>query len=43
MSAAESLLLGIDGGGTTTEAWLALTGGRVVGRGKAGPSNAKAV
>lgn len=43
MSATDPLLLGIDGGGTTTEAWLALPGGRVVGRGRAGPSNAKAV
>jgi N-acetylglucosamine kinase-like BadF-type ATPase len=36
-------LLGIDGGGTTTEAWLAELGCRVLGRGSAGPSNAKAV
>jgi N-acetylglucosamine kinase-like BadF-type ATPase len=36
-------LLGVDGGGTTTEAWLAEPGGRVCGRGTAGPSNAKAV
>ena len=36
-------LLGVDGGGTSTEAWLAEPGGRVLGRGKAGPSNAKAV
>lgn len=36
-------LLGVDGGGTTTEAWLALPGCRVLGRGKSGPSNAKAV
>jgi N-acetylglucosamine kinase-like BadF-type ATPase len=36
-------LLGIDGGGTTTEAWLAEPGGHVLGRGIAGPSNAKAV
>ena len=36
-------LLGIDGGGTTTEAWLAEPGGHVLGRGTAGPSNAKAV
>ncbi len=37
------LLLGVDGGGTTTEAWLAEPGGKLVGRGTAGPSNAKAV
>jgi N-acetylglucosamine kinase-like BadF-type ATPase len=36
-------LLGVDGGGTATEAWLALPGGDVLGRGIAGPSNAKAV
>jgi N-acetylglucosamine kinase-like BadF-type ATPase len=36
-------LLGVDGGGTTTEAWLAEPGCRVLGRGKSGPSNAKAV
>ena len=36
-------LLGIDGGGTTTEAWLAEPGCNVLGRGTAGPSNAKAV
>ena len=36
-------LLGIDGGGTTTEAWLTEPGCRVLGRGTAGPSNAKAV
>ncbi len=36
-------LLGVDGGGTTTEAWLSEPGCRVVGRGKSGPSNAKAV
>ena len=43
MSPSEPLLLGIDGGGTSTDAWLALPGGRVLGRGRAGPSNAKAV
>ena len=37
------LLLGVDGGGTTTEAWLAEPGGKVIGHGTAGPSNAKAV
>jgi N-acetylglucosamine kinase-like BadF-type ATPase len=36
-------LLGVDGGGTSTEAWLAEPGGRVLGRGVSGPSNAKAV
>jgi len=36
-------LLGVDGGGTTTEAWLAEPGGCILGRGMAGPSNAKAV
>jgi N-acetylglucosamine kinase-like BadF-type ATPase len=40
---ASTRLLGIDGGGTTTEAWLAEPGCRVLGRGTAGPSNAKAV
>jgi len=34
-------LLGVDGGGTATEAWLAAPGGDVLGRGTAGPSNAK--
>jgi N-acetylglucosamine kinase-like BadF-type ATPase len=36
-------LLGVDGGGTATEAWLAEPGCRVLGQGTAGPSNAKAV
>jgi N-acetylglucosamine kinase-like BadF-type ATPase len=36
-------LLGIDGGGTTTEAWLAEPGCHVLGRGTGGPSNAKSV
>jgi N-acetylglucosamine kinase-like BadF-type ATPase len=36
-------LLGIDGGGTSTEAWLAQPGCHVLGRGTAGPSNAKAI
>jgi N-acetylglucosamine kinase-like BadF-type ATPase len=36
-------LLGIDGGGTSTIAWLADLEGRVLGRGRAGPSNYKAV
>jgi N-acetylglucosamine kinase-like BadF-type ATPase len=39
----DTLLLGVDGGGTSTVAWLAAPGGKVLGRGKAGPSNAKAV
>lgn len=39
----EALLLGIDGGGTSTAAWLADAEGRVLGRGEAGPSNVKAV
>ena len=37
------LFLGVDGGGTSTIAWLGTSGSRVLGRGKAGPSNAKAV
>jgi N-acetylglucosamine kinase-like BadF-type ATPase len=36
-------LMGVDGGGTATEAWLAEPGLRVLGRGTSGPSNAKAV
>lgn len=36
-------LLGIDGGGTSTTAWLADAEGNVVGRGVAGPSNIKAI
>ena len=36
-------LLGIDGGGTSTIAWLADSKGRVLGRGHAGPSNLKTV
>ncbi len=36
-------LLGVDGGGTSTIAWLADAEGRVLGRGRAGPSNIKAV
>ena len=43
MDAKSDLILGIDGGGTSTEAWLAERGGEVVGRGRAGPSNVKAV
>jgi N-acetylglucosamine kinase-like BadF-type ATPase len=37
-----AVLLGVDGGGTSTLAWLADEGGKVLGRGRAGPSNAKA-
>jgi N-acetylglucosamine kinase-like BadF-type ATPase len=40
---ASPALLGVDGGGTSTLAWLADADGRVLGRGRAGPSNAKAV
>jgi N-acetylglucosamine kinase-like BadF-type ATPase len=40
---AEPLLLGVDGGGTSTDARLALRDGRIIGVGKAGPSNAKTV
>ncbi|MDR3636587.1 MAG: BadF/BadG/BcrA/BcrD ATPase family protein [Isosphaeraceae bacterium] len=36
-------LLGIDGGGTSTVAWLAEADGNVLGRGLAGPSNPKAI
>ena len=37
------LVIGVDGGGTSTVAWVADAGGTVLGRGTAGPSNAKAV
>ena len=37
------LVLGVDGGGTSTVALLALPKGEPIGRGVAGPSNAKAV
>lgn len=37
------LVLGVDGGGTSTIAWLADRDGRVLGHARAGPSNAKAV
>jgi N-acetylglucosamine kinase-like BadF-type ATPase len=44
MSAAgRAEILGVDGGGTSTVAWLADGAGRVLGRGRAGPSNVKAV
>src|SRR5436190_14101989 len=36
-------LLAVDGGGSSTEAWLTDYAGWVLGRGQAGPSNAKAV
>ncbi len=36
-------ILGIDGGGTSTTAWLADAAGHVLGRGRAGPANAKAI
>jgi N-acetylglucosamine kinase-like BadF-type ATPase len=39
----QPLFLGVDGGGTSTTAWLADLDGRVLGRGVAGPSNAKAI
>src|SRR5262249_28102204 len=37
------LLLGIDGGGTSTVAWLADARGEIIGRGASGASNVKAV
>ena len=43
MNSSGPLLLGIDGGGTSTVAWLADEAGRVLGRGLAGPSNPKAI
>lgn len=41
----ETLILGIDGGGTKTIAWLARTGSpdEILGRGFAGPSNQRAI
>ena len=36
-------MLGVDGGGTSTVALLAVPDGEPIGRGVAGPSNAKAV
>jgi N-acetylglucosamine kinase-like BadF-type ATPase len=39
----QQIVLGVDGGGTSTEAWLAGPGGEILGRGASGPSNAKAV
>jgi N-acetylglucosamine kinase-like BadF-type ATPase len=43
MTPPEALLLGVDGGGTSTIALLSREGGVPIGRGTAGPSNAKAV
>lgn len=43
MDASAPFVLGIDGGGTSTIAWLGQGRGNVVGRGVAGPSNVKAV
>ncbi len=43
MSAERPLVIGVDGGGSGTDAWLAQADGDVIGRGSAGPSNAKAV
>ncbi|AGA27147.1 N-acetylglucosamine kinase [Singulisphaera acidiphila] len=37
------LLIGIDGGGTSTMAWLSDLSGKILGRGLAGPSNVKTV
>ncbi len=37
------LLLGVDGGGTSTDAWLAESATLILGRGRSGPANAKAV
>jgi N-acetylglucosamine kinase-like BadF-type ATPase len=39
----EKRLLAVDGGGYSTEAWVTDYAGEVLGRGEAGPSNAKAV
>jgi N-acetylglucosamine kinase-like BadF-type ATPase len=43
MSLDRAVLLGVDGGGTSTVACLADEAGAILGRGKAGPSNAKAI
>jgi N-acetylglucosamine kinase-like BadF-type ATPase len=43
ISESDPLFLGVDGGGTSTVALLGTSAGRLLGRGKAGPSNAKAV
>ena len=39
----DPLFLGVDGGGTSTTAWLADRHGEILGRGVGGPSNVKAV
>lgn len=36
-------LIGVDGGGTSTIAWLADADGNVLGRGRSGPSNVKSI
>lgn len=38
-----SMLLGIDGGGTSTVAWLTDASGELLGHGRSGPSNVKAI
>lgn len=43
MTSRENLLLGVDGGGTSTVALLGSDDGVPIGKGEAGPSNAKAV
>ena len=40
---ARSILLGVDGGGSSTVAWIAESSGRVLARAETGPSNVKAV
>jgi len=40
---APPLVIGVDGGGTSTDAWLAEPPDRILGRGRAGPSNVQAV
>lgn len=39
----DRLILGLDGGGTSTIVWLANAAGTILGRGQGGPSNQKAV
>ena len=39
----QQVVLGIDGGGSHTRAWIAHEDGTVVGRGMAGPSNVHAL
>src|SRR5688572_27164949 len=47
MTSAQRLIIGVDGGGTKTDAWLARLaadgGEAVIGKGRAGPSNPRAV